>query len=89
MKAQTKDKTIIYYRESFIQSILADIFTFTCMLIVAYINYKYIGNNWIVQIILLLGVLSFIAKDKKDKFVKTFTDKKELLDFIKNDLEKA
>lgn len=76
-----KEREIIYVRESLLQSILADVFTYAVFLGSFYFSYHFIGNYWFVNLLILLMVLIFISAKASGK-VKKFTSSKELIKYL-------
>jgi len=60
---------IILLKESLIESILADIITFGFIVVVFFINYKFINSNNFVDVLLLFMFFVFVtSKGKAKKF---------------------
>ncbi len=77
-----KKYEIIFYRESLIQSLLADFGTFSFLLGGAWFNYHMIGNSKFINAILLIMFLFFlIVKGGPRKHV--FTSKEDLIKYLK------
>lgn len=75
-------KQFIYYRESVIQSVIADTYTFGMFILVLDINFKMLGNNAITTIFVLFWWLIFAIDNARSRKY-TFTDKEKLIKFIK------
>lgn len=75
----TKPKPeIIYFRESLKQSVAADTYTFGSIIISFWLNYRFIGNNHFLDVVLIIMALVFTsARQVAKKFV--YTDKKKLI----------
>lgn len=78
-----KEKIYIYYRESFVQSVLSDIFSFGLAIFLLYVNHAYLGDKTFVAVFFLIiwtiTMLS-IANSKGRRF----TNKKDLKDWIES-----
>jgi hypothetical protein len=75
-------KEIIYYRESAIQSIIADTYTFTFLVVLFAFNHFYLNDSKVVAIVFfIIFILFAFAKASAKKNV--FTSKEALLDHVK------
>lgn len=78
-------KIVIFYREGLFQSVIADSYTFGCILASMYCNYKYLGNKVFYHcFFVLLLFLWVITKGNKSRI---FTNKQDLLEYIENDFK--
>ncbi len=75
-----KNKIIIVYRESLVQSIIADIFTFGVLIGSFYINHIYIKSNFLSGILLIVWLIFVMGKSNNRKF--TFSEKQKAIDYI-------
>ena len=71
---------IIIYKESLIQSIIADIFSFSILIGSFAINHFYIGSKFLAGILLILWLIFIIGKASNRK--NTFTNKQKAVDFL-------
>jgi hypothetical protein len=78
-----REKTIIYYRENLLQSVIADIYTFGIIILAYWINYNFIGNSKFVSWLLLVMFMIFVI-GKGLGSGKTFTSKEELTKYLNN-----
>ena len=78
-----KQKEIIYFRESLAQSLLADLTTFGSLVFSFWFNYNYIGNNTLLNAVLLVMLLMIVNSRASEKR-KDFTSKKELLEYLQS-----
>ena len=72
---------IIFYRESFLDSLLSDISTFGFLLFAFWFNYKFVGGSYFLNgiiLVMFLMVLSAKVGEKK----KVFVSKEELLNYV-------
>mgnify|MGYP006304910731 CR=1 FL=1 len=76
-----KDKEIIYFRESLLQSVLSDTNTFGIIVLSFWLNYKFIGNNNFVNAILLI-ILIITINLKAINRSKIFTSKEDLIKYL-------
>lgn len=78
-------KTIIYFRESFIQSVCADVATFGIVLGSLYIGYRFMGGNgWVMFFLWLMAIIAIASKASAKK--KEFYDKESLTKYIEETL---
>ena len=82
-----REREVVYYRESAIQSIFTDIGTFSTLLISFYINYKFIGGNNFIDVILLVLFFLLISTEA-DRKKRQFTSWKDLRKFINKEIAK-
>lgn len=72
---------IILYRESFVQSVLSDCFTFGVLAGLLVLNQFVLdGNKFSGFIFILIGLITLASKVSNKK--RTFTSKKELQNFV-------
>lgn len=83
--SQTPPK-IYYVRESALQSIIADIFTFGILILISTLNFMYWGGHWYMGILICFCWLTFIVGRAKSK-VREFTDRSALVDHLIKELE--
>ena len=77
-----QEKQIIYFRESFVQSILSDTGSFLFIIGTFWFNQNYInGNNFVDFILLILFISMVVSKFKSE--AKYFNTKKDLIDYLK------
>ena len=79
MKKEEEAK-IIVFRESLIQSVLADIFTFGVLVASFAINHYFIGSKFLSAIILIVWFIWVLGKGARRKH--TFTNKKKAIEFL-------
>lgn len=78
-----EQKEIIFFRESLIQSILADTYMFGTFIGMLWLNKTLLGNHGVVAGFLMLTMLvSIVAKSTNKN--RTFTSKEELIKHLKN-----
>ena len=77
-----KDQEIIIYREGFVQSIVADIFSCLFLLVSFGVNQLYIGSKFLSGILLVMFVIFLIVKVSKRKNV--FHNKEDAVNYIQN-----
>lgn len=81
MKEEKTKKEVIYFRESALQSIIADIGMFGSLVGAFWINYQFIGSSKIVAtVILVMWFISIVSRANAKKL--TFTSKEDLLKHI-------
>lgn len=78
-----EEKVFIFYRESLIQSIVSDIFTFGILLSALWINFIMLGNNWITTVFIIFMWFMWLSTKSNSKG-KRFTNKKDLQKFLEN-----
>lgn len=72
---------IIYFRESLLQSVLADISTFFSMGALFWFNHNFISGNNFVDFIIVIGVFTLpVTKITQVEF----HSKEEMIDYLKN-----
>ncbi len=76
-----KDIKIYLIKEGLIQSIVADVISFSFPFTMLFLNATYWGNSWIIQIFTCLLFFIFISSKGKEK-VKTFYSEKELIEYL-------
>lgn len=75
---------IIYFRESFISSIISDTFSFGCLLFTFWFNKTFIdGNNFLDTIILIVFFIALMGKTNNK--AKRFHSKAKLLEYLNKD----
>lgn len=77
-KPETK---IIYFRESYLQSLYADLTTYAFLVGSVWFNQKYCGGSYFLNGIILVMLLSLWVGRAKRKMC-TFTSKQELIDHL-------
>ena len=79
-------KTIIIRRESLLESIVCDIFTFCGLWLLSWFNYKFIGGSYFVNFFTFLFILVRIlgANDSRVKSLKNISEIKikEILNIL-------
>ncbi len=83
MKQQPK---IYYVRESALQSIVADFFTFGFLILLTTLNYMYWGGHWYFNIVIIFLWFVFVMGRAKSK-VREFEDRSALVDHLIKELE--
>jgi hypothetical protein len=79
----TKPK-IIYFRESLLQSVLADTYSMAVLVLVYWINYHFIGNShWLSAVLLVLFFIFLVGKGSGKKRV--YYDKQKLISDLQDD----
>lgn len=68
---------IIYFRETLLQSISSDIFSASIMIGSLYLNHRYIGDNWVICVIVFMYIVS-----SGTQLGEKFNSKQELLDYL-------
>jgi hypothetical protein len=76
---------ILYYRESAIQSVISDTWSFVVLGGVFALNHFYMGNNGAVYFILTILWLFYLVGKASSKRV-AFTDKEELRNYLNETL---
>lgn len=80
-------KSKIYYvRESAIQSIVADIFTFGTLIGLTTMNYAYWGGHWYFNVLIIFCWLSFTLGKARAK-LQEFNSRSDLVDHLIKELE--
>lgn len=77
-------KKYIYFRESLIQSILADTYSFLVLGSLVYVNYSFLGQKWYFD---ALAIVCFLAKNASFGVRKEFTSLNKMKKYV-NSLEK-
>ncbi len=78
-------KEYIYFRESLLQSVLADASSFALLMGCFWFNYNFIGGSKFVNAVILIMVLMAISAKVTSKF-KKFTDKESLRKYLGDSL---
>jgi hypothetical protein len=73
---------IIFYRESLIQSILADVFSYGILVGSVAFNHLLIGSKFLNAVLLVMFIMFITARVSAKK--KTFTNKEDLQKYIDN-----
>lgn len=79
-------KRIFYVRESALQSILADCFTFGILILMSTLNFVYWGGHWYMGILLVFLWFVFVMGRAQSK-LREFGSRSELVDFLIKELE--
>lgn len=77
-----KEKEYIYFRESFLQSLLSDIISYGMLLGIIAANYYLFNNNQVTAFVLLVLFMILVLGSVSARQRK-FTDKEELIKHIK------
>ena len=77
---------IYYVRESALQSIIADFFTFGILIGITTLNYQYWGAKWYFNILIIFLWFVFVMGRAKSK-VREFPDRSALVDHLIAELE--
>lgn len=77
---------IYYVRESALQSIVADFFTFGFLILLTTLNYMYWGGHWYFNIVIIFCWLSFTVGKARAKITE-FSDRSTLVDHLIKELE--
>lgn len=80
-KMSETQKEIIYFRESWIGSVISDCVTFAIPAILAWANYAFLGNAWLFQLTIVI-IFFILTASKGSKKAKIFHSKKELLEYL-------
>ena len=75
---------IYYIRESAIQSIISDVFTFTCLFAFFLGNKFFLGGRWYIDFFMFI-MLHIVLLRRANNRLKTFSTNKELLDFLEEE----
>ena len=86
MSDKKQEKRLIYVRESAVQAIISDTFSFGCLILVMTLNSLYWGGHWYVTIFLLFLCLIFIAGGGKAK-TREFNSRSDVIDTLIKELE--
>ena len=79
----TKKSDLVILRETPIQSIIADVFTFGCIGFLLYANHRWLGDHALVAV--LLAVMAIISASAKGPIIKnTFTSKDDAIKHIQS-----
>lgn len=76
------DKEIMIIHESVLESVITDIVTFSVLFFCLYINYRYLGNDWAIKVLLIL-LLFFFGYGHSDKNIYSGT-REEAIKFLEN-----
>lgn len=77
-------KEFIYFRESALQSIIADTYSYGALVGAFWINYKFVGSNGLLSaVILVMFLLLCISKASNKK--QTFVSKESLIGYLEDD----
>jgi hypothetical protein len=79
-----RKKEYVYFRESALQSFLADIGTYAVLVGSFYVNYKFIGNDGFLAGILLVAFVLFSIAKAGNKS-KTYTNKEDLIKHLQDE----
>lgn len=84
-KKETGTREIIWFRESLLQSVIADLFLFGLLSASMAFNYAYLDNSTVWAVLLFILTL-IIVSSRSRKMSKRFTSRKELLKYLKKNL---
>ena len=85
--ADKEQKRLIYVRESALQAIISDTFSFGCLILVMTLNHLYWGGHWYATIFLLFLWLLFIAGRGKAK-TREFYSREEVIKTLQAEIDK-
>jgi len=74
-----KETKIYYVRESLIQSVLSDTFSFAVFAGLLLFNHKVLDGRWYIDIFFLMITMMFLSAQSK---AKEFNTNKELIEFL-------
>lgn len=74
-------KEIIYYRESFVQSILSDAFMFGGIFALLYFNHQVLNGSTFIDFIFIL-LMFLIVLGRSNKRYKRFTSYQDMLNYL-------
>lgn len=77
------EKQYVVVHESAVHSILSDLSTFSILFIFLYLNYHYIGNDWIIRLFAFI-ILYCIAIARSRKYYHIFDTKEEAIQFLED-----
>lgn len=77
---------IYYVRESALQSIVADFFTFGFLILLTTLNYMYWGGHWYFNIVIIFCWLSFTLGKARAKITE-FNSRSDLVGHLIKELE--
>jgi hypothetical protein len=80
------EKRLVYVRESALQAIISDTFSFGCLILVMTLNFAYWGGHWYLTVFLAWIWLVFILGRAKAK-LREFNSRSELIDTLIKELE--
>lgn len=83
MKESNK-KQIIYFRESYVQSLLADITTFGLLTLMMVFNYFYLANSKVSATVFFIAFLLYVAGGAQGR-ESIFTSKEDLIKHLQKD----
>lgn len=86
MADKKPEKRLIYVRESALQAIISDTFSFGCLILVMSLNFLQWGGHWYVTIFLLFLWMIFIMGRGKAK-IREFNSRSEVIDTLIKELE--
>lgn len=86
MSAKKEQPKIYYVRESALQSIIADTFTFGILILISTLNFVYWGGHWYMGALIVFCWLMFVMGRAKSK-IREFTDRSALIDHLIAELE--
>lgn len=77
---------IFYVRESALQSIIADLFTFGILIGITTLNFTLWGGHWYFSAVIIFLWFVFVTGRAKSK-LREFNSRSELVDFLIHELE--
>ena len=83
MEKEKKVTEFYYFRESALQSIVADVVTFGILFSGFLVNALLLGGKWYIHIFFMI-VFFIAASAKANKRARRFTNLKEFQDYVKN-----
>lgn len=81
-----EEKRLLYVRESALQSIVADTFSFGILILITTLNFKYWGGHLYMGVLIVFLWIVFVAGRAKSK-LREFNSRSELVDFLIKELE--
>lgn len=82
-----KQKRIIYVRESALQAIISDTFSFGCLVLVMTLNFMYWGGHWYLTLFLAWMWLIFILGRARAK-MREFHSREAVIKALQAELDK-
>ena len=79
-------KEYIYFRESLLQSVLSDIFTFSMLFLFLFVNHIYLGDHWYIAISMLI-IWLLMSYSRAMNISKIFTNIKSFKEYIDKELQ--
>lgn len=85
---EVKRTEYMIVRDKFWPGVIGDLFMYSCLGGLYYLNYKVLGNSWIVDLIVTFLVIGMVVNVFSGKYIHSFYSYDETLEWLKKQTEK-